>query len=104
MPVTILLTYSGTPQDRFDREYYCTKHLPMVEKAWKPHGLLSSRAFFPAQEFDAAGTVALCECVFKDEAAVDAAFASPETTELVSDLINFTDLALMRSRMVAFPL
>lgn len=104
MPVTILLTYSGTPQDLFDREYYCSKHLPMVEAAWKPHGLISLRAFFPAPGPDAPGTVALCECVFEDEAAVDAAFSSPETQGLVADLANFTDLALSRSRMIAFPL
>lgn len=104
MPVTILLTYSGTATDRFDRGYYCSKHLPMVEDAWKPHGLISSRAFFPASESDAPGTVALCECVFQDEAAVDAAFSSPQTQRLVADLSNFTDLALSRSRMIAFPL
>lgn len=104
MRTTILLTYTGTAKDRFDRDYYCSKHLPQVDDAWKPYGLVSSRAFFPVVEENQPGTVAICECLFQSDAAVDAAFSSPRTAELVADLANFTDLPLARSRVVDFPL
>lgn len=104
MSSTILLTYTGTAKDRFDRDYYCSKHLPQVAAAWEPYGLVSLRTFFPAVEENQPGIVAICECVFQSEDAVGAAFSSPNTAGLVADLVNFTDLPLARARMVDFPL
>lgn len=53
-------------------------------------------AFFPAVE--QAGTLAICECQFRDEASVDAAFTSQETDEVMADVPNFTDIAPRRLR------
>ena len=46
-------------------------------------------AFFPSG--DGAGTVCVCECVFRDDAAVKAALASPQTGPVMADVRNFTD-------------
>lgn len=98
--VTIHVTYHGDAGARFDRAYYVDHHLPLVMRHWQPHGLLGIAAFFPAQARD--GTLAICECRFRDEAALRVALASPGTPAVMADLPNFTDLAPRRSR--AMPL
>jgi hypothetical protein len=47
-----------------------------------------------------AGTLAICECQFRDEASVDAAFASPEVSEVMADLPCFTEIAPRRVRVL----
>lgn len=98
--VLVYVTYEGTPASRFDRHYYVHQHLPMVLKAWRQYGLESVSAFFPAVE--QTGTIALCECRFRDEAAVEAAFASHESAAVMADVPRFTDLSPIRAR--ALPL
>ena len=97
-PVVVYVTYQGTPQTRFDRTYYVTHHLPLVMKAWQQYGLLSATAFFPAA--GQVGTIAICECIFRDEAAVKAAFSSREVPEVMADVPRFTDVASSRVRAV----
>ena len=96
-PLTVYVTYEGGPDDHFDRRRYVEHHLPLVMHAWQRYGLESVEAFFPAQV--GVGTVAICECRFRDQAAVDAAFASPETAEVMSDVPTFTDLSPRRFRV-----
>lgn len=97
-PVIVYVTYQGTPRTRFDRNYYVTQHLPQVMRAWQQYGLLGVSAFFPA--LDQTGTLAICECVFRDEAALETAFASPETPDVMADVARFTDVAPVRFRAV----
>lgn len=97
--IVIYVTYAGTAGSRFDRDYYVKQHLPLVLRAWKSYGLLGVAAFFPAREED--GTLAVCECRFKDEGAVERSLAAPETASVMADLPNFTDLTANRARMVA---
>lgn len=94
----VYVTYTGDAATRFDREYYVAHHLPLVMEAWGRHGLESCSAFFPADPD--AKTIAIAECWFRDDAAVDAAFGSPETPRVMADLANFTDVAAERSRAV----
>ena len=96
--ITIYVTYSGDAHTRFDREYYVNVHLPLVLKSWGPYGLASVAAFFPAE--DGAGTIAVCECKFRDEAALEVAFRSPHTPAVMADVANFTDVQPSRSRAV----
>lgn len=63
-----------------------------MRRVWEPFGLLHIRPFFPARENTARGTVCISQCVFRDKAAMDAAFAAPVTQELMDDSPNFTDL------------
>jgi uncharacterized protein (TIGR02118 family) len=98
-PIVVYVTYQGAPQDRFDRDYYVEVHLPLVMKAWNQYGLLSVKAFFPATLRE--GTLAICECVFRDEGALEAAFASPEVSAVMADVPRFTDIAPLRVRVAA---
>lgn len=97
--VVVYVTYAGTPHTRFDRDYYVAGHLPLVMQAWQQYGLLGVTAFFPALE--RAGTIAICECVFRDDAALEAAFASPEGTCVMADVVRFTDATPQRVRAAA---
>ena len=97
--VIVYVTYQGEPATRFDRRYYVDQHLPLVLRSWAPYGLEGLAAFFPA--VDQVGVIALCECRFRDEAAVDAAFRSPEAPAVMADLPRFTDVVPMRARAVA---
>ena len=96
---TLYVTYYGDPQSRFDRDYYVNNHIPLVMKAFQQYGLLSAAAFFPAVE--QTGTVAICECIFRDEEAMKAAFNSAEAPEVMGDVAHFTDLTPAHSRVVA---
>ena len=94
--VTLLVTYPGEADTRFDREYYVTTHLPLVRRAWGPCGMESIAAFFPSGDGD--GTIALCACGFRDEAALQAALHSPQTPEVMADVPHFTDAKPAQSR------
>lgn len=97
--VIVYVIYRGTPDTRFDRDYYLTRHLPLVMDAWRQHGLQSVAVFFPALAQE--GTIAICECVFRDEAAVEASFASPQTPAVMADVARYTDAAPARLRVMA---
>ena len=104
MHTTILLLHTGPSKDRFNREYYRTKHLPRAAAAWKPYGLASIRGFFPSDSNDdQSGTVAICECVFQDDEAMEAAFSAPCTPDLIGDIPKFYRPANFTNSHHAFP-
>ncbi|WP_253189745.1 EthD family reductase [Paraburkholderia fungorum] len=94
---TVYVTYEGAPADRFDRSYYVEHHLPLVMRAWQQYGLESVAAFFPPLTH--VGTLVICECRFRDEAAIDTAFGSQEAAAVMADVPRFTDLAPTRLRI-----
>ena len=85
---TVVVIYPGDASTPFDRDYYTRVHVPLVMKAWGPHGLRSCTAFFPAG--DGGGTIAVAVCEFRDEAALQAALASPDTPRVMADVAKFT--------------
>ena len=103
---TIFVTYTGSRGSRFDRDYYVAHHIPLVMATWGPLGLLSAEALFPAAgatppaSGEGVGLIALCACVFRDEAAIAAAFGSPRTEAVMADVKQFTDVEPARSRAV----
>ena len=99
MTVTVYVTYPGDARTRFDRDYYVAVHLPLVVECWGPYGLQSCAAFFPPA--DGAGTLAIAECRFRDEAALQAALAAPETPRVMGDVAHFTDAQPAQSRAAA---
>ncbi|MHC1481292.1 EthD family reductase [Frateuria aurantia] len=98
-PPIMYVTYEGTSGSRFDRHYYVEKHLPLVMRAWQRHGLESATAFFPSDT--EAGTLVICECRFRDEAAIEAALGSPQTPQVMADIAAFTELAPKRMRLTS---
>lgn len=96
---TFYVYYQGTPDTRFDRDYYTNQHLPLCMEAWAKYGLLSIKAFYPA--IDEEGTIAICESVFRDDAAAQTAFNSPETAKVMADVARYTDGTPLRVRAQA---
>lgn len=93
------VTYAGDVDTAFDRDYWINVHLPLVREAWEPHGLMSAAGFFPAG--DGGGLIAICTCVFRDEAAMEAALAAPETKRVMDDVEKkVTAVVPARSRAV----
>ena len=86
---TIFVTYPGGESTRFDHKYYVEKQLPLVTAAWSPHGMQSIAAFFPRGAGE--GTIAVCVCQFRDDAAVTASLAAAETKSVMDDVSYFTD-------------
>ena len=98
--ITMYVTYAGDAQTPFDRDHWINVHMPLVREAWGPHGLVSAAGFFPSG--DGGGLIAICPCVFRDEAAMKAALACPETRRVMADVKNVTDVTPSRSQ--AMPL
>ena len=96
--ITMFVTYAGDAGSTFDRDHWINVHLPLVREAWGPHGLLSAGGFFPSG--DGGGLIAICPCVFRDQAAMEAALASPETRRVMADVGKVTDIVPARSRAV----
>lgn len=94
---TLYVTYAGDAGTRFDRDYYVKNHLPLAMEAWGPHGLLSAAAYFPA--ITGPGTIAIAELRFRDDAAVAASLAAPESAHVMADVPHYTDAspALLRA-------
>ncbi|MDF0487827.1 EthD family reductase [Sphingomonas sp. H39-1-10] len=97
--VIVYVTYRGTVGTRFDKNYYVERHLPLVMRSWARYGLEGVTAFFPGAMQN--GTIAICECRFRDEAAIAAAFASREADPVMADLERFTDVIPRRVRGIA---
>ncbi|MGC0211689.1 EthD family reductase [Streptomyces levis] len=97
---TVYVTYRSNGENfRFDHDYFESVHLPMVRKAWEKHGLVSSIALYPKGEGD---IVAVAVNEFRDQRAAVAAFGSPETEEVMNDIVRYTDLTPSRLRGVPF--
>jgi uncharacterized protein (TIGR02118 family) len=97
---TMYVTYAGDAETPFDREHWIKVHFPLVQECWGPYGLERLGAFFP--EGDGGGVIALATCVFRDQAAMEAALASPETVRVMADVDIVT--AVTPQRSLATPL
>ena len=86
---TMYVTYSGDAATRFDRDYYVRHHLPLVMECWGPFGLEGCAAFWPA--VIGPGTICICECKFRDKAALREALDSTATPRVMADVARFTD-------------
>lgn len=86
-----MVAYPGGPEARFDREYYRSIHLPLVERVFAPHGLTGVDAWFPDDE--GGPTLATAVLRFRDAAARDAALGHPDAGEAFGDIPNFTNVA-----------
>ena len=93
--VTLYVTYEGAANTWFDRDYWINNHLPLVRECWDPYGLERTDGFFPAGEDSE--LIAICPCIFRDEAAVHAALASPATRRIMDDVVRLTDVKPVQS-------
>ncbi|MFG2514140.1 EthD family reductase [Streptomyces sp. NPDC048584] len=97
---TVYVTYRSTGENfRFDHDYFESVHLPLVRKAWEKYGLVSSTAVYPKGE---GNIVVVAVNEFRDQQAAIAAFGAPESEEVMSDIVRYTDLTPTRLRGVSF--
>jgi uncharacterized protein (TIGR02118 family) len=96
-PAIMIATCSGGSY--FDRDYYVDVHLPLALECWRAYGLERAAAFFPRDAEGAEVSIGIYH--FRDEAAIHAALASPETATVMADVPRFTDAAV--SRIVGAP-
>ncbi|MDR3449764.1 MAG: EthD family reductase [Alphaproteobacteria bacterium] len=87
---TLIVSYPATDGARFDRDYYVGTHIPIARAAWTAHGLESAEVLFPADASQPLAGMVLLR--FTDQAALDAALASPGTAGVIGDVANFTDI------------
>lgn len=90
-----VVTYPVREGAKFDADYYVATHMPLVRDKWAAH-LTSAEALLPAELTPPYAAIALLD--FPDEAALDAALASPEAGVVFGDVANFTDLAPVAMR------
>ena len=96
---TLLVTYVGDTSTRFDRDYYTSHHLPLVSRAWNPHGMERVEAYFWDGGEGTDVTVAICLCHFANRSDIAAALNAEESGEVMDDIANFTDVEPTRSVM-----
>ena len=94
-PITLYVFYAGDATARFDRDYWLGPHFDLVRKTWERYGLQSIAGFFP--QGDGGRVIAICPCVFADEASLRAALAAPETKLVMDDVRHMTDVAPQHS-------
>lgn len=97
---TMIVTYAGDADTPFNRDHWINVHMPIVRECWGPYGLERVSGFFPQGHGD--GLIAIATCVFRDEAAMEAALASPETQRVMADVDLVT--AVKPQRSLAVPL
>ena len=93
--ITMYVTYAGNADTPFDRDHWINVHLPLVRECWGPHGLVSVSGFFP--EGDGGGLIAIAPTVFRDEASMNAALASPDTARVMTDVKKVTAVEPQRN-------
>ncbi len=84
------MSYPSREGAKFDRAYYDSKHMPLVQEKWGPLGLTGFEVLYPTpgeQPFAAQTLVR-----FRDQAAIDAALTSPAAAEIIGDIPNFTNI------------
>lgn len=87
----LLVTYPKSEGARFDGDYYVAEHLRIVREGWSQYGLTDASAMLPSGAGDT-GMAAMAILTFRDDAAMQAALASPETAGVMADVPRFTDI------------
>ena len=87
MPAALMVAYPAGDGAQFDRDYYVATHLPLVRRAFAPHGLTDVAGYFPDTSGD---LLAVAVLTFADTPSRDAALASAEAGPVFADIANFT--------------
>lgn len=97
----IIVVCTGNKHNRFDRDYYVNTHLPLALECWKPYGLVSAEAFYPATNHS--GWLAIGVYTFKSLQDISCALESRETEKVMADVPHFTDAStIIRSHFIPF--
>ncbi|KFH41638.1 hypothetical protein ACRE_076430 [Hapsidospora chrysogenum ATCC 11550] len=92
MSYVVTVLYPHREGATFDHKYYLDKHMPLVDRHWKPAGLqkweivdFDFSADGKAPQFSVAAVL-----TWKDEESSKAALAGPGGAEIVGDIVKFS--------------
>ncbi|BDC50340.1 hypothetical protein F183_A26560 [Bryobacterales bacterium F-183] len=91
--IRALVLYSSSAT-RFDMDYYLSKHIPMVEELWKPHGLIGvsvSRGISGLMPGTQATYVVAGMLTFESQEALGKCISNGGG-QILGDIPNFTDV------------
>jgi len=84
----VVVLYPRKDGSTFDKDYYMSSHMPLVEKYWKKHGLKS----YAVTELNADSPYTYsCVMEFESHESFGAAAADPNTKEVMDDVDNFSN-------------
>ncbi|ORM71491.1 ethyl tert-butyl ether degradation protein EthD [Pantoea wallisii] len=97
----MIVVCAGDEKNRFDREYYTNVHLPLASECWKPYGLVSAEAFYPATSNS--DWLSIGVYTFKTAEAINHALNAKITEKIMADVPFFTDATIIiRSHFTPF--
>jgi uncharacterized protein (TIGR02118 family) len=83
----VIVAYPRKDGSTFDKDYYLSSHMPLVEKYWKKHGLKS----YTVTELNADGPYSYSVVMdFDSHEGWGAAGADPNTKEIMEDVPKFS--------------
>jgi len=93
MAVTVTVLFPNEPDAKYDTNYYINTHMPRIEREWKKYGLKSWSVtkYGPGLDGSDAPYAFGSVVVYRDEAALKAAFAGPEVEGIMADVVNFSN-------------
>lgn len=93
MPYHAAVMYPNDDDIHFDRQYYMSVHMPLVESTWKKHGLVSWQVVEYSKALDDAKPAYLiaAKLEWESEEALENALKDPEGAKIFADIPNFTN-------------
>lgn len=101
----ITVTYPNVEGATFNFDYYRQTHLPMVGRAFGPHGMGYASVLKGESNVDGTPPTFLVHAVFsfREEDGARAALASESARELMADFANFTNVTPIIQYCSAIP-
>lgn len=93
MPYHAAVMYPNDDDIHFDRQYYMSAHMPLVESTWKKYGLNSWQVIEYSKALDGAKAAYLivAKLEWESEEALQNALEDPESSKIFADIPNFTN-------------
>ncbi|KAJ5939116.1 hypothetical protein N7466_002250 [Penicillium verhagenii] len=93
MPYHASVMYPNEDDTAFDETYYMQTHMPLVEKTWSKHGLISWKVVKYSSSLDGSKSQFLIAALleFESEEAATNALKDPESATIFGDIPNFTN-------------
>jgi len=101
----LTIHYPNSADASFDFDYFRTKHLPEIGKAFKPFGLGYASVLRGEQALDGQEPAFLATTIlsFSTEQGARSAIASKEAQALTADVANFTSVSPVMQFNTAVP-
>ncbi|KAJ6139693.1 hypothetical protein N7471_006179 [Penicillium samsonianum] len=94
MTYTAIVMYPNDADVQFDDSYYMKTHMPLVERTWKSHGLISWRVTKFPTTLDGSRSqyLIMATLEWESEESVKSAQQNPGSAAVFADIPNFTNV------------